>query len=184
MMINRLAHYIKVLQRENIGSWKSQRRAPGRAQQAGSASMSPTRRTRPPDVRSRRPLRKARDPRRGRRGRAGLVSRRHGGGAALQVHGRRLHAVAQGQAGWTKKRGVTATGLHLHSGLAHDAPCLIGRCWSVSEAATGDAIPVREHGSISLYQDGVLQNIRRVLQCASGCCESRRPTTGCPTSTT
>jgi len=47
------------------------------------------------------------------------------------------------------------------------------------EAATGDAMPVREHGSISLYQDGVLQNIRRVLNARQGCCEIR-PDYGMP----
>jgi len=47
------------------------------------------------------------------------------------------------------------------------------------EAATDGAIPIREHASISLYQDGVLANIRRVLNARQGCCETR-PDYGMP----
>lgn len=57
-MINRLAHYIKVLQRENIGSWKSQNELQSELSkwigQYVSDQENPS-----ADVRSRRPLRKA-----------------------------------------------------------------------------------------------------------------------------
>ena len=57
-VINRLAHYIKVLQRENIGSWKSavelQTELGNWIRQYVSDQENPS-----ADVRSRRPLRKA-----------------------------------------------------------------------------------------------------------------------------
>ncbi|MEP3301001.1 MAG: type VI secretion system contractile sheath large subunit, partial [Roseibium sp.] len=58
MIINRLAHYIKVLQRENIGSWKDRGELQGELnkwiRQYVSDQDNPS-----ADVRSRRPLRKA-----------------------------------------------------------------------------------------------------------------------------
>ena len=58
-IINRLAHYIKVLQRENLGTWKSrselQDELNGWIRQYVSDQENPS-----ADVRSRRPLRKAR----------------------------------------------------------------------------------------------------------------------------
>jgi type VI secretion system protein ImpC len=57
-VVNRFAHYIKVLQRENIGSWKTATELQGELgtwiRQYVSDQDNPS-----PDVRSRRPLRKA-----------------------------------------------------------------------------------------------------------------------------
>lgn len=57
-MINRLAHYIKVLQRENIGSWKSQTELQSELSKWISQYVSDQENP-SADVRSRRPLRKA-----------------------------------------------------------------------------------------------------------------------------
>jgi type VI secretion system protein ImpC len=58
MMINRLAHYIKVLQRENIGSWKSREELQDELSKWISQYVADQENP-SADVRSRRPLRKA-----------------------------------------------------------------------------------------------------------------------------
>jgi type VI secretion system protein ImpC len=58
MVINRLAHYIKVMQRENIGSWKSATELQGELSKWIGTYVSDQENP-SADVRSRRPLRKA-----------------------------------------------------------------------------------------------------------------------------
>jgi type VI secretion system protein ImpC len=101
----RIAHYLKVLQREQIGSWKERADLERELNEwigqyvADMDVVSPT-------VRSKRPLRQgAHHRQRGRRQRR-LVQGRHAGSPALQVHGRVLHAEPRRQA----RQGVIPSG--------------------------------------------------------------------------
>ena len=95
MIINRLAHYIKVIQRENIGTWKERNDLDSELNkwinQYVSDQESPS-----AAVRSRKPLRRAMIEVSDVEGEPGWYKRVHESQASFQVHGRQFRTVA----GW------------------------------------------------------------------------------------
>ena len=97
-VVSRIAHYLKVLQREQIRTWKEAAITEARAQQVDRPVRRRHGRGQPPAVRGKRPLRRAQITVIGHPGQRRLVQGRHEGAPALQVHGRVLHAQPRGQA--------------------------------------------------------------------------------------
>ena len=102
-VVCRIAHYIKVLQREQIGSWKERGDLENElnkwiGQYVADMDVGQPRGSRQA------PAPQGADHRRGRSGQRRLVQGRHEGAPALQVHGRVLHAEPRRQA----RQGVTA----------------------------------------------------------------------------
>ena len=98
-IVSRLAHYLKVIQRENIGTWKERTDLERELNDWITPVRGRSWTTRSPAVRSRRPLRAGRGDRGGRRGGAGLVPGLAEGQAPFQVHGRVLYPVPGGETG-------------------------------------------------------------------------------------
>src|SRR5262249_14990573 len=112
--------------------------------------------------------------RRRRRRRAGLVPRRDVDRAALQIYGRRLHALAEGQARQAMIVTARREGRASPFGWMQGRGLMFDRTLTERlEAATADRPYRAAPFDKSVLVDSVLSNMRRILNERRGSCETR-----------